>query len=129
VIRFLIRVAAYFAAAAIGLAVAAALFDGIDIDALGFVIVAAIFAVVLGLLSPLFEREARRSNSTLMSGGAGLVTTFVALLVTDLISDDLEIEGIGTWIGATVVVWLATLIASFLLGVLVVKRVVERRRD
>lgn len=125
-IRFLISLAVYFAAAAIGLVVAAALFSGVDVATLGFVVVAAIYAIVLGLLSPMFERQAERSRSAL-SGGIGLVTTFVALLVTDLISDDLAIEGLGTWIGATVVVWLATLIASLLLPLFVVKRVVDER--
>ena len=127
VIRFLIHIAVYFAAAAIGLIVAAAFFDGVQVETLGFVIVAAIYAVVLGLLSPLLEQQARRSRSSLFSGGVGLITTFVTLAVTAFISDDLTIDGFGTWIGATVVVWLATLLAALLLPVLVVKHVVDER--
>jgi uncharacterized membrane protein YvlD (DUF360 family) len=127
VIRFLIRIAVYFAAAAIGLIVAAALFDGVQVDTFGFIIVAAIYAVVLGLLSPLFAQQAQRSRSSMFSGGVGLITTFMALAVTAFISDDLTIDGFGTWIGATVVVWLATLVAALLLPVLVVKRVVDER--
>ena len=126
-IRFLIRIAVYFAAAAIGLIVAAAVFDGVRLDTLGFVIVAAIYAVVLGLLMPLFQQQAQRSRSSMLSGGVGLITTFVALAVTAFISDDLTIDGFGTWVGATVVVWLATLLASLLLPVLVVKHVVDER--
>ena len=127
VIRFLIRIAVYFAAAAIGLIVAAAIFDGVQLEALGFVIVAAIYTVVLGLLSPLFQQQAQRSRSSLFSGGVGLITTFVALAVTAFLSDDLSIDGFGTWVGATVVVWLATLIAALLLPVLVVKHVIDER--
>jgi hypothetical protein len=56
-----------------------------------------------------------------------LVTVFVALLVTDLLSDDLTIDGVDTWIGATVVVWLATVLAGFLIRVLIVKRFVDER--
>ena len=126
-IRFLIRIAVYFAAAAIGLIVAAAVFDGVRLDTLGFVIVAAIYAAVLGLLMPLFQQQGQRSRSSMFSGGVGLITTFVALAVTAFISDDLTIDGFGTWVGATVVVWLATLLASLLLPVLVVKRVVDER--
>ncbi len=126
-IRFLIRIAVYFAAAAVGLIVAAVIFDGVQLETLGFVIVAAIYAVVLGLLSPLFQQQALRSRSSLFSGGVGLITTFVALAVTAFISDDLTINGFGTWVGATVVVWLATLLASLLLPVLVVKHVVDER--
>jgi uncharacterized membrane protein YvlD (DUF360 family) len=128
VIRFLIRIAVYFAAAAIGLIVAAAIFDGVQVDTLGFLIVAAIYAIVLGLLTPLFQQQAQKSRSSMLSGGAGLITTFVALAVTAVLSDDLQIDGFGTWVGATVVVWLATLLASLLLPVLVVKRVVDERR-
>jgi FKBP-type peptidyl-prolyl cis-trans isomerase (trigger factor) len=47
--------------------------------------------------------------------------------VTAILSEDLRIDGFGTWVGATVVVWLATLLASLLLPVLVVKRVVDER--
>ena len=126
-IRFLIRLVVYFAAAAVGLIVAAAIFEGVRVDTLGFLIVAAIYAVVLGLLTPLFQQQAQRSRSSMLSGGVGLITTFVALAVTAVLSDDLQIDGFGTWVGATVVVWLATLLASLLLPVLVVKRVVDER--
>ncbi len=126
-IRFLIRIVVYFAAAAVGLIVATAIFEGVRVDTLGFLIVAAIYAVVLGLLTPLFQQQAQRSRSSTLSGGVGLITTFVALAVTAVLSDDLQIDGFGTWVGATVVVWLATLLASLLLPVLVVKRVVDER--
>jgi hypothetical protein len=43
-------------------------------------------------------------------GIVALVTTFVVLLVTDLLSDGLSIEGAADWILATVIVWLATLL-------------------
>jgi hypothetical protein len=126
-IRFLIRIAVFFAAAAIGLFVASLVFDDVDVGGAGFVVVAAIYAIVLGLMTPFLESQARRSRSTMLSGSVGLIATFVALLVTELVSDDLSIEGAVTWIGATVVVWLVTLLASLLLPVLVVKRVVDER--
>ena len=126
-IRFLIRLAVFFAAAAIGLAVASLLFDGFSIDALGFIEVAAIYAIVVALLSSLLQQQAQRSRSAMFSGGVGLLAVFGALVVTDLISDSLTISGIGTWIGATVIVWLATFLASLLLPVLVVKHVVDER--
>jgi hypothetical protein len=129
VIRFLIRVAVFFAAAAIGLFVATLVFDDVDVNGVGFVVVAVIYAVVLGLLTPFLESQANRNRSSLLSGGIGLIATFVALVITELISDDLDISGAGTWIGATVVVWLVTLLASLLLPVLVVKRVVDERRQ
>jgi hypothetical protein len=43
-------------------------------------------------------------------GVIALVTTFAALLVTDLLSDGFEIEGALDWVLATVIVWLATML-------------------
>jgi uncharacterized membrane protein YvlD (DUF360 family) len=54
-----------------------------------------------------------------------LVTTFLALLITDLLSDGLSIEGAGTWLLATVIVWLGTLLA----GVILLRLFVDERRD
>jgi hypothetical protein len=127
VIRLLIRIAVFFAAAAIGLLVASLLFDDFEISVTGFLVDAVIYGVVLVLLTPLFTQQAQRSRSALLAGGVGLVTVFLALVITDLLSDGLTITGVTTWIGATVVVWLATLLASLLLPVLVVKRVVDER--
>ena len=44
---------------------------------------------------------------------ASLLATFVALLITDLLSDSLDIEGAGTSVAATLIVWLATMIVDF----------------
>jgi uncharacterized membrane protein YvlD (DUF360 family) len=58
-----------------------------------------------------------------------LIATLVALIVTDLISDGLNISGVGTWIAATVIVWLASLLAGFILPFLGLKKYLEERRD
>jgi hypothetical protein len=47
------------------------------------------------------------------------------LLITDVVSDGLSIEGVGTWLLATVIVWLGTLLA----GVILVRLFLEERRD
>jgi Mycobacterial 4 TMS phage holin, superfamily IV len=128
VIRFLIRTAVSVGAAAVGLIVAAALLDKMALDAVSFVVVVVIFAVVGGLLGPFVVKTAMR-NAPAVMGGIGLVTTFVALLITDLISDGLTISGLTTWILATLIVWLATMLASILLPVILVKAGVEALRD
>jgi len=56
------------------------------------------------------------------------VTTFVGLLVTTLISDGLQINGATTWLLATLVVWLAALLADLILPVLLVKKAVNTSR-
>ncbi len=48
---------------------------------------------------------------------------FVTLLVTDLVSDGLDVEGIGTWIVASVIVWLGGLAFEFAFGDLIAKRI------
>jgi len=119
VIRLIVRTAVSVGAAAVGLIVAAAILERMAIDAVSFVAVVVIFAVVGGLLGPFVMKTAMR-NAPAVMGGIGLVTTFVALLITDLISDGLTIRGLTTWILATLIVWLATMLASILLPVILV---------
>ena len=57
-----------------------------------------------------------RTYAIALAGLASLLATFIALLVTDLVSSGLDIEGAGTWIGATLIVWLATMIVTFVIG-------------
>lgn len=127
-IRFLVNAAIYLAAAAIGLVVAALVLDDFTVDVGPFIVVVAIFGALQGVLAPFVTRTAHR-NAPALVGGAGLITTFVALLITDLISDGLTIKGAGTWIVATLIVWIATMIASLLLPVFFVKNRVEERRN
>ena len=48
--------------------------------------------------------------------------------MTDLISDGLTIDGVGTWLAATVIVWAASLIAAFILPLLGLKKFMEERK-
>ena len=93
-----------------------------------YVVVAVIFAVIQAILSPLIFKMVVK-NASAFSGGVGLISTFVALLITVLLTAGLTINGVTTWILATLIVWLFTAIAAFLLPFLVVKRVVEERRS
>jgi uncharacterized membrane protein YvlD (DUF360 family) len=129
VIRFLVRTAIVLVGNAVGLIVASLVFDGFAIDVTGFVISLVIFTVVVALMTPFLESTFRRNRSTSAAlGGVALISTFVALLITDVFSDGLDISGVGTWIGATVVVWLASLLAVFILPFLGLKKYLEERR-
>ena len=79
-------------------------------------------------MQPFLAIQLRRGGSAAL-GGVALIATFVALLVTDLVSDGLDIEGVGTWIAATVIVWLASLLAAFILPFLGLRKFLEERRD
>ena len=129
VIRLLVRTAISLAGNAVGLIVASLVLDGFDIDVTAFIVALVIFTVVLALMTPFLANALRRNPSMSAAlGGVALISTFVALLVTDLVSDGLSITGIGAWIGATVVVWLASLLAVFILPYLGLKKYLEERR-
>lgn len=125
-IRLIVRTAIALAGNAIGLIVASLVLSGFDIDVTGFITALVIFTVVLALMTPFLANMMRRNrSSTSALGGVSLIATFVALLITTLVSDGLSISGIGTWIGATVVVWLGSLLAVFILPYLGLKKYLE----
>jgi uncharacterized membrane protein YvlD (DUF360 family) len=127
VIRLIVRTLVAVAANAIGLLVAAAVLDGFRLNASGFVLAVIIFTVVFALMQPFLISQMRgRAGRAL--GGVALIATFLALLITDLISDGLNIEGVGTWIAATVIVWLAAVLAAFILPFLGLKKYLEDDR-
>lgn len=118
-IRLLLRAAVFLGSAAIGILVAVWLLDDMSVSAAGFVTVVLIFAVAQSLLSPFITKVAMRNASAFL-GGIGLVSTFVSLLLASWFGS-LSISGIGTWIAATVLVWLVTAIATFVLPYFVLK--------
>ena len=127
-IRLLVRMAVAVAANAVGLIVAAALLDGVHLNGAAFFVAVVIFTVVFALLHPFLLVQMRRGRG-LAFLGAALLATLVALIVTDLVSDGLTINGAGTWIAATVIVWLAALLAAFILPFLGLRKFMEERRD
>jgi len=127
-IRMLVRLLIAVVANAVGLLVAAALLDGMHMSVGSFFVDVLIFTVVFALLQPFLVSQFRRGNSAAL-GGVALIATLVALIVTDLLSDGFSIDGVGTWIAATVIVWLSALLAAFILPFLGLKKYLEERRD
>jgi hypothetical protein len=127
VIRLLIRLVVFLVSAAVGLLVADAVLDDMTVEATGFVTVIVVFAVAQAILGPFIAMVVARNASAFL-GGIGLVTTFIALLLAKTIGDALTIEGVGTWIAATVLVWLATAIATLLIPLILVKLGLEAAR-
>ncbi|BBY74960.1 membrane protein [Mycolicibacterium parafortuitum] len=119
-VRFLLRVAVFLGSSAIGLLVAGWLVPGVSLSVWGFVTAVVIFTVAQAILSPFFLKMASRYASAFL-GGIGLVSTFAALLLASLFSNGLSIRGVGSWIAATVVVWLVTALATVVLPALVLK--------
>ncbi len=127
-IRFLLRTAIFIVSAAVGLLVTATLVDGVEVTAGGFVFTVVLFAVIQSVLAPFIAKVTARNAAALL-GGVGLLSTFVALWLTTLVGDSLTIDGgVGTWLTATVIVWLATALATLLLPIVLVKTGVEAAR-
>jgi hypothetical protein len=98
------------------------------IDWIGFLIVVAIFTVVRFILAPLMMKLSLLYARALL-GGCALVTIFVALLVTSLLSEHLTITGIVTWVYATLIVWLFGMVAMLLLPLVIFKKTLAAARN
>lgn len=109
---------------AVGLIVASLVLSGFDIDVTGFIVAVVIFTVVLALIQPFLASSLHRRGSSAL-GGVALIATLVSLIITSLISDGFSIDGIGTWIAAAVIVWVAALLAAFILPYLGLRKYLE----
>ncbi|OBG82024.1 hypothetical protein A5733_05020 [Mycobacterium sp. NS-7484] len=120
-VRFLLRIAIFLGSSAVGLLVAAWLVPGVSVSAWGFITAVVIFSVAQAVLSPFFLKMATRYASAFL-GGIGLVSTMVALILASVFTHGLSIRGLGSWIAATVVVWLVTAVATVVLPALLLKK-------
>jgi putative membrane protein len=123
-IRLALRALVQLIANGVGLVVAAAVLDEMTLEADGFLIAVGVFTLVNVLALPLIQKQALTQSSALM-GSTALVATLVSLIVTVLVSDGLTIDGLTTWLLATVIIWGASLIAVFILPLWVFKSLRE----
>ncbi len=121
-LRFLAQTAMSLLANALALVAASILLTGFTINGLAFVVAVCIFTASTVILEPLITKIARQ-NAPYLLGGIALVTTFVGLLVTTLVTDGLSITGIANWVMATLIIWLATVVASLVLPLFLFKEV------
>jgi hypothetical protein len=125
-VRFLLMALVWLASAALGLLVANWVLDDMEITTTSFLLAVVVFAAAQSVLAPFVAKMARRYAPALL-GGIGLVTTVIALVVTTTFTDGLSITGAMTWVYASLIVWIVTMLATLALPVLVVKRVVDKR--
>jgi hypothetical protein len=132
VITFLIRAAIFLVSAFIGLVAADLILPGFSLhwnDWWGILLAVVIFAVLQSILAPWLLRVTRRHAEAFI-GGVGLLSTFVALLIAVLIpAAGIGIDGAVAWIVGTLIVWLATALATWLLPPLFIKKRVSDRRS
>ncbi len=123
-VRLLLRLAVFLLSAAVGLIVASLIVSGMHLQASGFIIVVILYAAIQAILSPFITKVAAK-NAPAFLGGTGLVSSFIALFCATLFGDGLRINGVGSWVAATVLVWLVTALATLLLPALIIKEKVS----
>jgi uncharacterized membrane protein YvlD (DUF360 family) len=128
VIRLLLRTVLALLGNALGLWIASLLLDDMSISGTSFVVAVVIFTVLTAVLQPLVTKIAMQ-NAPALQGSSALVTTLAALVITDLVSDGLSISGLTTWVLATIIVWLATMLATILLPMFLFKELLEDSKD
>jgi uncharacterized membrane protein YvlD (DUF360 family) len=114
-IRLLIRIGVSLAVSAIALLIAALVLDDFRISKATFVIVVVVFGLILFITRAALETIIDK-NVHILSSFVGLIAAWLALLITDWVTDDLEIEGVDTWVWATLIVWGGTILANLLFG-------------
>jgi putative membrane protein len=97
------------------------------IDAIGFIIVVAIFTAARFILAPLMLKLSMR-YARMLVGGVSLVTIFISLLVTTLLTSHLVITGTTTWVLATLIVWVFGVAAMLLLPLVIFKKTLAAAR-
>ncbi|MFO7691054.1 MAG: hypothetical protein R6W83_10970 [Cryobacterium sp.] len=127
-VRFLIRAVIFLASAALGLWVASLLLPDFALTWQGFVLTVVIFAAAQSILAPAIAKLTAK-NAPAFLGGVGLISTFVALLISTLIADGLVITGLVTWVLATLIVWLVTALATVTLPFLFLREKVQKTRN
>ena len=127
-IRLLVRTVLALLGNALGLWIASLVLDDMSISGAAFVLAVVIFTVLTVVLQPLITKVAMQ-NAPALQGTSSLVTTLLALVITDLVSDGLSISGAITWVLATIIIWLVTMLAGVLLPMFLFKELLEDRRD
>ncbi|WP_062202787.1 phage holin family protein [Demequina salsinemoris] len=129
-VRFIVNGVIYLGSAAIGLFVTSLILgEDFKLSIAALLLATVLFAAFQMILGPFIFKMTHKYASAL-TGGVGLVSTFVALLLTNILVDDFSITGgIATWLAAVVIVWLITAIATWVLPMFVLKEAVENRKD
>ena len=126
-IRLVVRTLVALAANAVGLIVATLVIDGFDLNVTGFIVAVIVFTITFALMQPFLIAQLRRGPAAVL-GGVSLIATLVSLIATVALTDGLSIDGLSAWILGTLVVWLAALLAAFILPFLGLRKFMDERR-
>ena len=110
---------------AIALIVIAWLLDGMTLEVRGLLIEVAIFTCVMVLIEALVRRLTPIQGGAFL-GGSALLSTVIALVVTTLVTDGLQLSGASTWFLAIVLMWGFPVIVRLILPHLIFKQTLRR---
>ncbi len=127
-VRLIVNAAIYLGSAALGLFITSLILEDFKVTVSGLIVSAVIFAILQSILGPFILKMTHKYASAL-TGGVGLLSTFVALLLTTLLTTGLTISGLSTWIAGVVIVWLVTALATWLLPLVLLREAVQNRKD
>ena len=127
-IRFLAQITLILLANAAGIIIATIVLPGFTINAIGFIISVVFFTTIELLLGRLIAKITLRYIPALR-GGIALVTTFVGLLLTNIWTSGLEIQGVSTWLLAPMIIWLSVVIMGIILSMVLFKNILQKEEE
>ena len=125
-VRFLVNIAVSLVMSALGLLLAAWLLPEFHLETGGFLIAVLVFTIAQAVLAPFVFNVARKYASAIL-GGIGLVSTFLALLIASFFPGGIRIDGVVTWVLATLLMWIVTALGTWLIPLLIFRNRRERR--
>jgi len=127
--RWGIRLIASLVGIAVGILVSAALLDDFDVTTKGVVYATALFWIVHLILNFLALRVLIRQPSVSTAGLLALASTIVALFIVNLIVDSISIHGTATYVLATLIIWICTVIGDIVGTRMIRARRMDRREE
>ena len=110
--RWGIRIASSLIGIVVGIVLSAAIFSGFSTTTAGIVEATVVFWIVFLIVNFLALRVLIRQPSVALAGLLALGSTIVSLIIVNLIVSDISIRGVSAYLGATVVIWISTVVAD-----------------
>ena len=127
-IKFIARAVLVLLANATGIILATVLLSGFSIYLSGFITSVVFFTIFELLFEPFIVKMAVRYLPALR-GGIALVTTFVGLLLTSLFTSGLEIQGLSTWLLASLIIWITVVIMGVVLPMFLFRNILQTAKS
>ena len=121
--RWGIRLGTSLAAIALGFVVSAALLEGFSADLTEYLGATLLFWIVNLVVNFIAVRVLIRTPSVALAGMLALASTIVSLIIIDIVISGIRIRGVSTYLLATLIIWIATVV-----GDVVARRMLRARR-